>query len=294
MISAVIPHRNSGDLLERCLDALEGCRGVEEVVIADEDSTDGSTERAAGRAGVRLIRSPGRGFAVAMNAAIEAARGDLLLLLNSDSFVRPDTVERLRARLEADPRLALVGAALVDGEGRRTKTHHYVLTLRRALLDAVGIRPALQQEGAGLTRVEAVLPTCALARREAIEGVGGFDESFVFYYEDMDLSRRLRDAGWAQAVDWDAEAVHLGGGSTSAGRPQRWFGRYHASRLVYLRKHYPRSWFVYSAVWGPKALAHSAAWRARAAFRGARHDAPGESVAREWASSFLQAALPRR
>ncbi len=293
-MSAVIPHRNSGTLLDRCLDALEAASGVDEVIVADEGSTDGSDERAAGRPRVRLVQSPGRGFAVAMNSGIRAARGEWLLLMNSDAFVRPDTVDRLRARLEANPRLALCGPALVEESGARTKTHTYLFTLRRALIDAIGIRPSLSQEGRGLRRVEAVFPTCALARRHAIEEIGGFDERFLFYYEDMDLCRRLNEGGWEQAIDWDAEAVHLGGGSTSAEGLQRWFGQYHTSRLLYLRKHHPRGWVAYSALWAPKALVHSGAWRIRAALLSARHDGPGASVAREWAESFRRTALPGR
>ncbi len=291
-VSAVIPHRNSGDLLARCLDALAAASGIDEVIVADEDSTDGSVEQAAGHPGVRVVESPGAGFAVAMNAGIEAAQGEWLLLLNSDSFVRPDTVERLLRRLEESPRLALCGAALVDLEGKRTKTHHYLFTLRRALADALGVRPVLRQEGEGLGRVEAVFPTCALARRRALEEVGLFDERFPFYYEDMDLSRRLARAGWEQAVDWNAEAVHVGGGSTLSAGPGRWFRRYHASRLIYLRKHYPRGWVLYLAVWAPKAALHALAWRLRAARRRLGGDEGGERVAREWASAFRHAVLP--
>lgn len=295
MVSAVIPHRNSGTLLDRCLDALAAAEDVDEVVVADEGSTDGSLERASGRPGLRVVQSPRRGFAAAMNVGVRAARGDLLLLLNSDSFVSRDTVTRLAARLEADPRLGLVGAALVDGDGARTKTHHFLFTLTRALVDAVGIRPPLPQDGAGLQEVEAVFPTCALARREAFESVGGFDERFVLYYEDMDFCRRLRAAGWKQAVDWDAEAVHLGGGSTSGVTgPQRWFRQYHESRLAYLAKHYPRGWLLYAAVWAPKALVHAVAWRLRALVRGARSDRAGATLAREWSASFLATALPPR
>ncbi len=293
-VSAIIPHRNSGELLDRCLDALAVCRGVDEVVVADEGSTDGSAERAAVRDGVRVIESPGRGFAVAMNAGIDVARGEWLLLMNSDAFVRPDTVERLRRRLENDPRLALCGAALVEPTGEPSKSHTYLFTLRRAFVDALNIRPAIPSTGEGIQLVEAVFPTCALARRSAVESVGGFDERFLFYYEDMDLCRRLHSAGWEQAVDWDATAVHVGGGSTSAGQRQRWFRQYHESRLVYLRKHYPRGWLAYLALWAPKALVHALAWRVRAAVRHRRRDAAGESVAREWASSFVASAFPFR
>ena len=119
-VSAVIPHRNSGDLLEQCVDALLSASGLDEIIIADEASTDGSVERVASRPGVRVVESKRRGFAAAMNVGVEAARGDQLLLLNSDAFVRPDTVERLRRHLDQNPRLALCGAALVNPDGTRT------------------------------------------------------------------------------------------------------------------------------------------------------------------------------
>ena len=293
-ISAVIPHRNSGDLLARCVEALESAGGVDEIVVADEGSTDGSGGRVAGRPGVRVIESTGRGFSAAMNAGIAAAQGDRLLLLNSDAFVRADTVERLSRRLDENPRLALCGAALVDERGIRAKTHSYLFTLRRALLDAVGVRPPLAQEGSGLQPVEAVFPTCALARREALAEIGGFDDRFVFYYEDQDVCRRLSRAGWEQAVDWDAEAVHVGGGSTSSRAPQRWFSQYHASRLAFLRKHYPRGWRLYAVVWGVRASLHALVWSARAFSRGLRADPKGTAVAREWAAAFRGTVVPAR
>lgn len=293
-VSAVIPHRNSGLLLDRCLDALADAVSVDEVVVADEESTDGSVERATARPGVRVIASPGEGFAVAINAAIAAARGRWLLLLGSDAFVRPDTVERLRRRLEEEPGLALCGAALVNGDGERTKTHQRLFTLSRAVADALGYRPQVPQEGQGLAHVEAVFPNCALARREAIDQVGGFDERFRFYYEDMDLCRRLAAAGWEMAVDWDAEAVHLAGGSTLSHGQRWWLPQYHRSRLVYLRKHHRRGWLLYAAFWVPKAALHTLGWRFRELVRTMRDDAEGAESAREWAEAFRASILPLR
>ncbi len=291
-VSAVIPHRNSGDLLERCVDALLAARGVDEIVVADEASTDGSVERVADRPKVRVVESTRRGFAAAMNTAIEGATGDRLLLLNSDAFVRPDTVERLSRRLDENPRLGLCGAALVNPDGTRTKTHTDLFTLFRAMIDTLNIRPPIEQEGRGLVRVQAVLPTCALARREALEQIGGFDERFVFYYEDLDVSLRLAQAGWEQAIDWDAEAVHVGGGSTSAGAHQRWFAQYHRSRVVYMQKHYPRGWRVYAVFWATKASVHVLTWTARAGFNRVRGDRDREELAREWAQAFRASIWP--
>ncbi|HUK96792.1 MAG TPA: glycosyltransferase family 2 protein [Gaiellaceae bacterium] len=291
-VSAVIPHRNSGRLLEQCVDALVAAEGVDEIIVADEASTDGSVERAAGKPRVRIVESTRRGFAAAMNAGIAAAAGDRLLLLNSDAFVRPDTVVRLGRRLDENPRLALCGAALVGTDGARTKTHTFLFTYRRAIADTVHVWQPIAQEGQGLELTEAVLPTCALARRDALEQIGGFDERFVFYYEDLDVSLRLAQAGWQQAIDWDAEAVHVGGGSTSNGATQRWFAQYHRSRAIYLRKHYPRGWPLYAVLWSAKASVHYAAWTGRAYLGRLRGDEERETLAREWASAFRATIRP--
>lgn len=291
-VSAIIPHRNSGHLLQECVDALASAREVDEIVVADEGSTDGSAAAVEGRPCVRVVQSTRRGFSAAMNAGIAAAHGDRLLLLNSDAFVRPDTVERLQRRLDQNPRLALCGAALVDTDGSRSKTHTYLFTWWRAMVDTVNIRPPLAQEGTGLTRAEAVLPTCALARREALEQIGGFDERFTFYYEDLDVSLRLARAGWQQAIDWDAEAVHVSGGSTSETEPQRWFEQFHRSRLIYLKKHYPLGWRIYAVCWAVKASAHVVAWKARAILRKAGGDSAGAARSNAWAGAFRASVWP--
>ena len=293
-VSAVIPHRNSGPNLVRCLDALAAGNGVDEVVVVDEASTDGSVEGAAERPGVRMISSPGSGFAVAANAGIAAARGEHLLLLGSDAFVDRDTVERLACRLDENPRLAACGAALFNEDGRPSKSYSRLFTLRRALADGLGFRPRIPQSGVGLGLVEAVFPNCLLARRAALQSVGYFDERFFFYYEDMDLCRRLARAGWKLAVDWDAHAIHVAGGSTKTPGPGRWFRQYHESRLAYLRKHYPRGWVLYAALWTAKAALHFLAWRVRALVSRLREDAAGERLARDWAEAFRHTVLPPR
>jgi GT2 family glycosyltransferase len=117
------------------------------------------------------------------------------------------------------------------------------------------------------------------------------DERFHFYYGDMDLSRRLWEAGWHQAVDWDAHAVHVGGASTSLHDGPGWFESYHASRMLYLRKHYPLGWRLYSGVWALRALLHSGVWVARAGLRRGRGDGDGSRAALAWARAFLRSAV---
>lgn len=264
---------------------------VDETLVVDDASAD-ATRQIALEHGATVLDGPLRGFDAAVNLGVAAARNDLILLLNSDAFVRPDTVQKLLEDLGRDERIALCGPALLEGDGTPSKTHSLLLTLPRALADALGFRFSVRQEGAGLELVEAVWPTCALARRAALDDVGGLDERFHFYYGDMDLSRRLAAAGWRQAVDWDAEAVHLAGESTSRHDQPRWFESYHAARLVYLRKHYPRTWGLYAVVWAVRAVLHGAVWLARAARLRARGDRAGADAAVAWAAAFVRSAAP--
>ena len=283
--SVVIPNRDGGELLGRCLDAVASARGIGEVVVVDDGSRDGSSAEAATRAGVRVERSPGRGFAAAANHGVASTRGDLVLLLNSDAFVARDTVELLAVPFAERPRLALCGAALVHEDGSRAKTRDRSLTLGRALREAVSLHLDPLSEGSGFERVEFVPLACALVRRLAWHDVGGLDERYRFYYEDHDLCWRLAGEGWEIGVRWDVTAVHIEGGSSRAHDPAGSFRRYHVSRLAYLRKRYPAAWPLYLGVWAPSAAVHSLAWVGRAA---ARRDRRGLA----WASAYARSAPP--
>lgn len=263
MIAAVVPNRNGAGVLERCLDALAAAEGVNEVVVVDDGSTDGSGKRAAERPGISVLPSPGSGFAAAVNAGAAATQAEHLLILNSDCFVEPDTASRLAAALERDASLGLCAAALVREDGSRAKTFDRQVTMVRALREAVSLHLPALPEGSGVATVPFVPLACALVSRRAWESIGGLDSRYRFYFEDHDLCWRLTRAGWKIAVDWEARAVHVEGGSSKAGDPQRWFSQFHESRMRYLRKRYPRLWLVYAVLWVPSALAHAAAWLVR-------------------------------
>jgi GT2 family glycosyltransferase len=281
----VVPNRNGSGVLERCLDALAAANGVGDVIVVDDGSTDGSDAEAGRRPGVRILRSPGNGFAAAVNEGVRATGSSLVLLLNSDAFVRPAALEGLAAAFERRPRLALCGAGLVDERGRRTKSCDRALTLERALREAANLHYPPLRESGGLEPVAFLPLACALVRRAAWDEVGGLDERYRFYYEDHDLCWRLLAAGWELGVLWDAEAVHVGGASSVSRDPVTWFGRYHESRVRYLRKRYPRASYAYRGLWLGNALVHAGVWTGRAAVR---RDRSGL----RWARAYLDAALP--
>jgi len=272
-VSAVVPNRDGAAVIRRCLEHLAGA-GIDNVVVVDDGSTDGSPEQAASL-GARVLRSPGAGFAAAVNHGAASTDGELFLVLNSDAFVRPETPGLLADALGAG--LAVCAAALEDEGGNRSRTFGRDLTLGHAVRNALSIPPPPPAELSGLQEVEFVPLACALVRREAWDAVGGLDERYGFYFEDFDLCWRLRAAGYRVAVRWDARGVHLEGGSSRARGPHPWFRQFHESRLRYLRKRYPRGWPLYLAVWAPSAVVHAGLWLAR-----------GD---RAWATAYLQSAL---
>jgi N-acetylglucosaminyl-diphospho-decaprenol L-rhamnosyltransferase len=293
-LSAVIPTFNSGALIDRCLDALAAAPEVDDIVVLDGGSTDGTPDRVADRPGVRVLRLPGTLVAARFNVAMREVRNELVLISDDDSFVDPGAPNRLAEAFRKRPRLAVAQPRLRYGDGRDQRSGSQYRTLRSEILASLGLGRVLRRLGpgplspkqSGMERATWV-PLCgALVRRSAFVGVGGFDERFRFYYDDQDFCRRLVEAGWELAVCWDAEAVHLAGSATAAKDPTGWFGQYQESRFVYLRKHYPRAWRLFAVAWGARAPLHVVAWRLRALARRLRSDAEGARLARDWARVF--------
>jgi N-acetylglucosaminyl-diphospho-decaprenol L-rhamnosyltransferase len=294
-VSAVIPTFNGGALLERCLDALAGALEVDEIVVLDGGSTDGSPERAAARERVRVLALPGTSVQSRINRGVAEARNEAVLLLNDDAFVDPETPRLLAAVLNDRPGVAAVGAALrwEDGSDQRSTGRYRTLWSETLValpwgrkLTRFRRRGVPSRKPAGVDRTTWLPLCCAMARRAAFLDVGGFDERYSFYYDDHDFCRRLVTAGWDLAVRWDAGAVHVGGGATSAREPFGWFGRYQENRLRYLARWYPRGWRLFVPVSVARARVHATAWRLRALVRELRSDPDGARSAREWERTF--------
>lgn len=295
-VSVIIPTYNSAEILDRCLDALAGAEGVAETIVLDGGSTDGSDERAASRAGVRVLKLPGTGFQDRLNRGMGEARSEYGLLLNSDAFVDPQTPLTLARRLDENPQLGAVGASLRYDDGRPQKSGGSYKTIGRLSLKALGVpmpgrAPTPESASvAGATAVTWLPYCCAALRRRAWQQVGGFDERYDFYFEDVDFSRALVEAGWELEVLWPATSVHLGGGSTRSRDPSGWFLRYHRNAAIYLRKWNPRSWRLYAGIWRLRALASAGLWRVRSLHRRLRNDGQGARAARAWARAFSNIA----
>ena len=247
--AAVVVNYESGPSLARCVDDLAAC-GLATVVVVDNGSTDGSLEAGIAAApGIEVV-DPGvnLGYGTATNRGAAASTSEFVLVCNPDLEVPADAVETLADALDRDPGLALVGPLIRTPSGDRYPSarqfpsmidaaghamlgifapgNRFTRSYQRSELDATGA----DASGIGTVDVDWVSGACFLVRREAFEEVGGFDESFFMYLEDVDLCWRLERAGWRVGYVPAAEVTHLQGRSTDR-HPYRMILEHHRSLL---------------------------------------------------------------
>ncbi len=241
-VSIVIVSFNAADDLSRCLQSLHDAppNTGHDIVVVDNGSTDGSVEAARRFAQVRVIEAGSNGgFARANNIGIRESRGEQLLLLNSDTIVPPGAVDALVAALQRDPSVAIVGPRLVDGSGRAELSFGRMIG---PLNEWRQKRLAASRRVDAMTRraqyPDWVSGACLLVRRADAEAVGGLDERFFMYTEDVDFCAAVRRRGRRILFFPEVEVIHLRGRSAAA-VPAATRSAYHRSRVAFYRKHHP-------------------------------------------------------
>lgn len=244
VLSIVIVSFNARADLQACLLSLKKAPPSppvddHEVIVVDNDSADGSAEAAERIPGVRVIRM-GRnaGFPAANNAGIRESRGDLLLLLNSDTLVPPGALDRLVGRLLATDTAAIAGPRLVDAAGRPELSFGRMITPLNELRQKR--RPAewIQAETAREQFVDWVSGACLLVRRADADAAGLLDERFFLYTEDVDFCHAVRARGRKVLFTPAAEVTHLRGRSR-ASQPDASRAAYRRSHIAFYQKHHP-------------------------------------------------------
>ncbi len=250
-VAAVIVHHATPDLLRRCLEALaaHGAGWLGSTVVVD-NASPGSVPAplAAAFPQVRFVRAERNlGFAAGANLGWRAQPAPFHLLLNPDAWLQAGALDAMLACMTAAPQAAVVAPRLENPDGtlqyscRRFPTLAAVL-LRGLRLDGLWPQPVdrylMRDWDHGQRRpIDWAIGACLLLRQQAVQAVGGFDESFFLYYEDADLCRRLQQAGWQVWYEPGARVRHLHRRASATlwpGRP----ARAHARSLVRLfRKH---------------------------------------------------------
>jgi hypothetical protein len=231
--AVVIPSWNSADLLPDCIGSIRAQELEFEILVVDNGSTDGSVAFLE-REGIAHITLPENvGFAAAVNLGVARTSAKSILVLNADTVLEPGSAERLVAALSADPGLAGVQPRLLqlvggtrDVEGARVYSAGQALTGdgRAIELEAGEAQsPATLRGG----EVFGVCGAACLMRRELFSGLGGYDEMYKSFYEDVDLNVRAQIAGWRFAYVPEAVVWHIGNASWLAGatHPGAWNAR---------------------------------------------------------------------
>ncbi len=250
-LTIVIVSWNVRDLLRRCLQSIWLDGGTLEIVVVDNASSDGSPEMVRTEfPRVRLIaNAENRGFTAANNQGLATSQGRYLLLLNPDTEVMGDALATMLRYMEAHPTAGALGPKLLYPDGSQQSSRRRFPTLATALVESTVVQEwwpdnrILRRYYMADTPDDAIQPAdwvvgaCLLVRREAYEQVGGLDEGYFMYSEELDWCRRYKSAGWEIVYLPTATVIHYEGKSSEQVVPARHV-HFQSSKVRYFRKHH--------------------------------------------------------
>lgn len=218
-LSVVIVSYNTRDLLAACLASFQ----ADQVIVVDNASNDASVDMMREKFPyVHVIQNADNaGFARANNQAIRISRGEYLLLLNSDTVVQPNALNRLIEFMDTHSQAGIVGLQLLNADGTLQPSGRNFPTLVSALAELVPMperwrvrfRGGTHRNYAQITQVDEVSGAAMCVRRAVFDQIGLLDENFFFLGEDIDFCWRCKKAGWQVIYLPDARVVHYWGGS---------------------------------------------------------------------------------
>ncbi len=239
-VDVVIVTFNSASSLPAAIAAVRGWGRTGRVIVVDNASSDDSVAVARSLADIVEANDTNPGFGTGQNTGVARVETPLFLALNPDAIVDPAGLENGYALLTAQPDVAAVQGVVLrqrDGQPERTHgrepgladlvSHRFHLRQRlgepviRRVAPMLGLQYFTDRVPTGAVDTPFLAAVAPLVRRLAFDGVGGFDSGFFLYAEDIDLSRRWRDAGWRLVSLPDVWAYHVGGASTATNLPVR-------------------------------------------------------------------------
>ncbi len=269
---------SSGTHLDRFLSSLTVATDLPlQVIIADNGSTDGAPEDAVQRyPGTTLLYTGGNlGYGTAVNRAVATVPADgegneFVLVANPDVVWSPGSIDALLEAAERWPQAGAVGPLIRDPDGAVYPSARHLPGLVRGGMHAVVGFVWKNNPWTRSYRQEHMEPSerpvgwlsgsCLLMRRKAFDAIGGFDERYFMYMEDVDLGDRLGRAGWLNVYVPGSEILHDKGHSTGR-NPSRNLRAHHDSTYIYLSDRHT-GWWQAPLRWTMKAALRARAWAA--------------------------------
>jgi N-acetylglucosaminyl-diphospho-decaprenol L-rhamnosyltransferase len=250
--AAVVINYNAGPLLADCVASVlaDTSAGSVELIVVDNGSTDDSLAVLAAKVPDARVVHPGHnvGYARAANFGIAATHAPVVAVLNADLTVGEGTARAMVARCEQEPKLGACGPRIRNLDGTDypsarqvpsvpVAVGHGVLGLFRSNNRFTARYRELDSDPATARDVDWVSGAAIWFRRDALDAVGGWDERYFMYMEDVDLCWRLRRAGWRVAYEPAGNIVHVQGASTSK-QPYRMLAEHHRSAWRFARRRF--------------------------------------------------------
>ncbi len=265
-LSIIILSWNTKQLLQKCLESMTNDQWLmanTEIIVVDNNSQDGSVELArnfqfsnSNLQKKLILNKKNRGFAKGNNQGIKQAKGKYILLLNSDTEVKPGALKILVNYLKEHPKVSAVSPMLLNMDGSKQIDYYMkfpnfwqMIFYHNGILRPIAMHTPLKNLiiNSQKNKPFAVdqLPGAALmARRQTFDQVGLLDEDFEFLFEDVDWCYRIKKAGNGKLmVIPEAEIKHVGGGSWKKHLDKNRFGfykQYFKSLFKFVDKHYPQ------------------------------------------------------
>ncbi len=264
-VCVVIVSFNAADELEACLRSIAALPELTareiaaQVIVSDNGSSDGSIERAVGAFPLVQVIENGAnlGFARACNVAARRAEAPLLFFFNPDALAQAGLLKNAVEYFRAHPDVAMVGVKLLESDGRRADSCGEIDTWWQAFLRSSGWGelPMFRKQSNGYALrhwdyaserdVDLVVGAAMFIRSDVFRRLGGFDERFFLYHEEVDFAHRLRALGQRVVYLPQCVAVHRG---EQGGSKKRWgsagvLGWRQRSRRLYWIKHHGILWY---------------------------------------------------
>jgi len=242
LLSIIIVNWNVKYLLSNCLNSIkEYLSDIDyEVIVIDNASTDSSAQILKERyPWIRLIENKeNQGFARANNQGFKMAKGKYILILNPDTIIKKNSIQKMIKRLESDPEIGIVGPRIVNEDGKiaptckRSGINLIDLFLKKFLFKKMTffmidhitfLKKVYYRRFYRSEPTPCIEGACMLVRKNDLDVVGYFDENIPMYLDDRDLCYRFRQKGFKVFYCADAEIIHICGASTKKAEKSKLF-----------------------------------------------------------------------
>jgi len=261
-LSVIIVSYNAVDFLKLCLHSVySACHSISaEVFVVDNHSSDDSVDMVRKEFPQThvIANTNNPGFSVANNQAIKLSKGKYILILNPDTIVAEDTFEKMISLMNSNNKIGCLGIKMIDGSGSfLPESKRGIPTPWNSFCKISGLSSFFKKSkifneyhkgylSNNINHpIEILSGAYMCLRKEVVDKVGMFDETFFMYGEDIDLSYRIIQTGYQNYYFADSTIIHFKGESTSKDKVYR--DRFYKAMILFARKHFSKSYgFIFS------------------------------------------------